>query len=112
MYWTRIPTGRFTVRHINPDGSIALFGGEQGYQSYRDARLHDISLTPITGLEQITHYAQHHLFEHITVSDLAATLNLNESSVRRYIGDHPHMFRRVAHGVYEIRDADGDRRAQ
>lgn len=112
VYWTRIPAGKFTVRHINPDGSVALFGGEQGYQSYRDARPDDIALTPMTGMEQIAHYAATHLFDQITASDLADRFNLTASAVRRYIADHPSTFRRISHGIYEIRDPQADRSAQ
>ena len=111
VYWTRIPAGRFTVRHINPDGSVALFGGEQGYQSYRDARPDEIGSTPMTGLEQIAHYAQTHLFAEVTAPELADRFSLTLSAVRRYIADHPDTFRRIGHGVYEIRDADADRNA-
>lgn len=112
VYWTRIPAGRFTVRHINPDGSVSLFGGEQGYQSYRDARPDEIALTPMTGIEQITHYASTHLFEQVTAPELADRFGLTVSAVRRYITDHPDIFRRIGHGVYEIRDADADRSAR
>jgi hypothetical protein len=111
VFWTRIPAGKFTVKKLNPDGSVCLFGGEQGYKSFRDARPNDISLTPMTGVEQIAHYAAAHLFEQITASDLADALGLTSSSVRRYIQDHPDTFRRISHGIYEIRDAEADRSA-
>ena len=112
LYWTRYPAARFTFRHINPDGSIALFGGEKGSGAYRDARPEDIRLHPLEGTDQIIYWAQQHLFEHTSPAQLADLFGLKEPQVRKVIGDRPDIFRRISRGVYEVRDPEADRITQ
>jgi hypothetical protein len=111
LYWSRYPSARFTYRGINADGSVALYGGEKGYGSYRDARPDEVRTQPLEGADQVLHYASTNIFAHVTTSQLAEMFDLKDSAVRKVIADNPHIFRRIARGTYEIRDAEADRSA-
>ena len=112
VYWNRVPSGKFTFRHVNPDGSLSLFGGEKGHGAFRDARPEDVSDRPSEGNDQILHFAKNNLFVHVRVVDLMQMFDLKEHAVRKVIFDNPGMFRRVEHGVFEIRDAEEDRKVK
>lgn len=39
----------------------------------------------------------------------AERFGLTDAVVRKFVTDRPDVFKRVAHGKYEVRDADADR---
>lgn len=54
-------------------------------------------------------WCQEHLFEEVTVKQIAEIGGLGESSARTLITSRPDVFRKLGRGVYEIRDPQADR---
>lgn len=112
VFWSRVPEGVFTVRGMNPDGSVQLWGGEKGYGGVRDARVTEVSDRPFGGAkgdDKVAHWASQNIYEHIRVPELADMLDMPVWAVRRYVLDHPATFRRIERGLYEVRDEADDR---
>jgi hypothetical protein len=109
LYWQVAPKAKFRFVKMNPDGSVQMVGGENGYSMGRDARVSDVSKVPFEGTERIGYWATKNLYAEVVVKDLAERFGLTEAVVRKFVTDRPDVFKRVAHGKYEVRDAEADR---
>jgi len=109
LYWRLAPKAKFKFVKMNPDGSVQMVGGENGYSMGRDAKTNDVSKVPFEGTEQIGFWAKQNLYAEVTVGELAERFGLTDAVVRKFVTDRPDVFKRVAHGKYEVRDAEADR---
>ena len=109
LYWRVAPKGKFRFVKMNPDGSVQMVGGENGYSMGRDARLTDVSTAPFDGVEQVRYWATKNVYAEVTVGELAERFGLTDAVVRKFVTDRPDVFKRVGHGKYEVRDAEADR---
>lgn len=109
LYHRTYPKAVFKFVKWNVDGSAQVWGGESQRHMYHDFRRGDISLAPTEPCEAIGAWAEQHLFETVTVPELAERFGARVPAVRDYIQDRPDRFRRLGAGRYETRDPAADR---
>ena len=67
--------------------------------------------TRADGVADIFAWAKEHIFEMITVKQVAEACDVSESCARSTMNKRPDVFKKFGR-EYEIRDADADRKAQ
>ena len=56
-------------------------------------------------------WCMNNVFAEVTIADLMDVSGLSSVSVRNFIKDRPHLFRKLRRGVWEVRDPDADKEA-
>ena len=70
------------------------------------------TLTKTGQYATIMEWCSGNVFAETTVTHLAELSGLSTVSVRNFIKDSPHLFRKLRRGVWEVRDPKADREAQ
>lgn len=104
------PTWALTdvIRHYSIDKRIAaLFIGDENaiLAPERKQKISDKYST-------IYSYVDDHIFEQVTPAQIAKIGGVSHSTALKVIESRPDMFRKIKRGLYELRDAQADRKAQ
>lgn len=109
LYWSREPGAKFVFVKMNRDGSVQMYGGDKGFGHTRDARPEEVSTSPaanapaVVQSDRIGEWAVVNLGAEVTPVGLADDLNLSHWTVRKYLLNHPDLFKRIGRGLYRVR---------
>lgn len=93
------------IRELNSSAKVS-----EGWSKQFDGRL-IFGRTNADGVANIFVWAKQHIFEMVTVKQVAAECDVSESSARRTMNARPDMFKKFGK-EYEVRDDQADRKAQ
>ena len=93
------------IREFNSSAKVS-----EGWSRQFDGRL-IYGKTRADGIADIFAWAKEHIFEMITVKQVAEACDVSESCARGTMNKRPDVFKKFGR-EYEIRDADADRKAQ
>jgi hypothetical protein len=75
------------------------------------ARWSTDALTKADQYSTILSWCSENIFAEVTIDRLVEVSGLSSVSVRNFIKDKPHLFRKLRRGVWEVRDPQADREA-
>jgi len=93
------------IRELNSSAKVS-----EGWSRQFDGRL-IYGRTNADGVADIFAWAKEHIFEMVTVKQVAEDCDVSESCARRNMNARSDVFKKFGR-EYEIRDADSDRKAQ
>jgi hypothetical protein len=96
------------VRHYSIDKRVAaLFIGEDKATSAPERKQKRSDK-----YSAIFNYVDEHVFEQVTPAQIAEIGSVSHSTALKVIESRPDIFRKIKRGLYELRDAQADRKAQ